>query len=205
MVDILIRLVRSTFYTQVSGSSLPNTAEFLDTRFVSLLARTFHKFKKAMSKDAYVFPKALVDSLLKGCSSGNAASRFYIPYNVDKKHWIGLCVDFFSNKVYVLDSNTSLRTDAALTRDLQHISHMFPHLLKRCGLLEVPVGKPLILERVKGLAQNPITADAAMTAALLIQTHALFGTDTCRCITPSILPDEAKRAAVMIYEFYAKL
>ncbi|KAL0731185.1 hypothetical protein Bca4012_027279 [Brassica carinata] len=128
-----------------------------------------------------------------------------IPYNVDKKHWIGLCVDFFSNKVYVLDSNTSLRTDAALTHDLQHISLMFPHLLKRCGLLEVPVGKPLILERVKGLAQNPISADAAMTAALLIQTHALFGTDTCRCITPSILPDEAKRAAVMIYEFYAKL
>lgn len=205
MVDIIIRLVRSTFYTQVSGSSLPNTAEFLDTRFVSLLARTYHKFRKAMSKDAYVFPKALVDCLLKGCSSGNAASRFYIPYNVDKKHWIGLCVDFFSNKVYVLDSNTSLRTDAALTHDLQHISLMFPHLLKRCGLLEVPVGKPLILERVKGLAQNPISADAAMTAALLIQTHALFGTDTCRCITPSILPDEAKRAAVMIYEFYAKL
>lgn len=198
-------LVRSTFYTQVAGTSYSNQPEFLDSKFVSLLWRNYDKFRKCRSNEGYVFPKALVDSLLKQCSSGNAASRFYMPYHVDKKHWIGLCVDLSAMKVYFLDCNSSLRTDAALIRDLQPISVMFPHLLKNCGLLEQHVGNMLTLERVKGVAQNLNSADAAMTAALLIHTHALFGPDTCQCITPAVLDDESHRAAVMIYELHGKL
>ncbi|CAN6883487.1 unnamed protein product [Brassica oleracea] len=73
------------------------------------------------------------------------------------------------------------------------------------GLLEVPGNSPLGQERVKGLAQNNNSTDAALTAALLIQAHALFGVEICRCITPEVITDEAQRAAVMIYEFHEKL
>ncbi|KAF3563376.1 hypothetical protein DY000_02015231 [Brassica cretica] len=82
---------------------------------------------------------------------------------------------------------------------------MFPYLLKFCGLLEFPPNKPLCVDRVKGVPQNNNSPDAALTAALLIQTHALFGVDTCRCITPAVISDEAHRAAVMLYEFHEKL
>ncbi|CDY47866.1 BnaA03g60730D [Brassica napus] len=73
------------------------------------------------------------------------------------------------------------------------------------GLLEIPGGIGLLSERIKGVAQNNNAADSALTAALLMQTHALFGPNTCRCITPDVLGDEAHRAAVMLYEFHEKL
>ncbi|KAJ4904803.1 Uncharacterized protein Rs2_18754 [Raphanus sativus] len=58
---------------------------------------------------------------------------------------------------------------------------------------------------IQGVAKNENPGEAAITATLLIQTHSLFGSDPCRGITPSIITDEAHRAAVMIYEFHAKL
>ncbi|XP_048614640.1 uncharacterized protein LOC106402760 isoform X2 [Brassica napus] len=138
-------------------------------------------------------------------SSGNASTRFYMPLHVAKKHWIGLCVDSTDAKIYVLDCNPSVCGDSELTRELLPISDMFPYLLKFSGLLEVPGNSPLGQERVKGLAQNNNSTDAALTAALLIQAHALFGVEICRCITPEVITDEAQRAAVMIYEFHEKL
>ncbi|CAF1930168.1 unnamed protein product [Brassica napus] len=202
--DILMRLVRSICYNHVgcSGATKP---EFLDSRFVSMLCKNYERLKKSKAKDSYVFPKGLVDCAVKCCSSGNASTRFYMPLHVAKKHWIGLCVDSTDAKIYVLDCNPSVCGDSELTRELLPISDMFPYLLKFSGLLEVPGNSPLGQERVKGLAQNNNSTDAALTAALLIQAHALFGVEICRCITPEVITDEAQRAAVMIYEFHEKL
>ncbi|WZY87375.1 hypothetical protein YC2023_033759 [Brassica napus] len=108
-------------------------------------------------------------------------------------------------KIYVLDCNSAVRSDSQLALDLLPISDMFPALLKSSGLLEIPGGIGLLSERIKGVAQNNNAADSALTAALLMQTHALFGPNTCRCITPDVLGDEAHRAAVMLYEFHEKL
>lgn len=114
-------------------------------------------------------------------------------------------MDFPSAKIYVLDCNSAVRSDSQLALDLLPISDMFPALLKSSGLLEIPGGIGLLSERIKGVAQNNNAADSALTAALLMQTHALFGPNTCRCITPDVLGDEAHRAAVMLYEFHEKL
>ena len=76
---------------------------------------------------------------------------------------------------------------------------MSPFLLKYSGRSEAVDG------RIKGVAQNTNPADAALTACLLIQAHALFGFDGCRSITPSVIPVEAQKAAIMVYEFHQKL
>ncbi|KAF8080105.1 hypothetical protein N665_0974s0001 [Sinapis alba] len=195
--DILMRLVRSTCYTHASCSGATKP-EFLDSRFVSMLCRNYKRFRKSKTKDSYVFPKGLVDCAVKSCSSGNASTRFYLPLHVEKKHWLGLCVDFKAAKIYVLDCNSGGRSDSELSQDLLPISDMFPYLLTFCGLLEVLHNNPLRPERIKGVVQNNNSADAALTAALLMQTHALFGVETCRCITPAVINDEAHRAAVML-------
>lgn len=114
-------------------------------------------------------------------------------------------MDFPSAKIYILDCNSAVRSDSQLARDLLPISDMFPVLLKSSGLLEIPGVIGLSSERIKGVAQNNNAADSALTAALLMQTHSLFGPDTCRCITPEVIGDEAHRAAIMLYEFHEKL
>ncbi|KAL0718050.1 hypothetical protein Bca4012_067372 [Brassica carinata] len=64
IVDIIMKLVRSTFIRNFVRTVEINT-EFLDTRFVSMLARNYPKFNKAMAKEGYVFPKGLVENLKK--------------------------------------------------------------------------------------------------------------------------------------------
>ncbi|KAG2323364.1 hypothetical protein Bca52824_016577 [Brassica carinata] len=116
-----------------------------------------------------------------------------------------LCLDFNASKLYVFDCNAGLTAEFAICKELLPISEMFPLLLKQCGVSVPGVDTPLIVERIQGVAQNQNPADSAITTALLIQTHSLFGTDPCLAITPSVIADEAHRAAVMVYEFHAKL
>lgn len=82
---------------------------------------------------------------------------------------------------------------------------MFPYLLKRIGIVEQVNGNEMVVERMKGLSQNTNPADSALTACLFMQTHALFGFDVCRSLTPTVIPAEARKAAILIYEFHKKL
>ncbi|KAF8051981.1 hypothetical protein N665_1633s0003 [Sinapis alba] len=200
VMDILIRLVRSTVNKQ-AGCKTGRNCQFLDARFASMLARCYPKFKKAKSKKDYIFSKGIVGCLSTPTPQQNMPTRFYFPFNVDNRHWIGLCIYCPASKIYVLDCNVTARSDDALASELRTITDIFIHLLKFSGCITSIDGITLLVDRVEGVAQNTIPADAGLTAALLMQTHALFGADTCRCITPIVLTEEAQRDAVMIYEF----
>ncbi|KAL0701719.1 hypothetical protein Bca4012_057841 [Brassica carinata] len=204
VVDILMRLVRSTYDNQVIGK-VDISAAFLDSRFASLLCRNHPKFKKEKNKADFLFSKSLVDAVMNSCHSFTPATRFYIPFCIGKKHWIGLCLDFTAAKLYVLDCNAGLNTESVLRKYLLPISEMLPLILKQCGVSVAGADTPLLVERIQGVPQNHNAGDAAITTSLLIQTHALFGTDHCLGISPSVIADEAQRAAVMIYEFHVKL
>lgn len=199
-----MKLVRSTFDNQATGK-VDSNAAFLDSRFAALLCRNHPKFKKTKAKAGFLFSKSMVDAVRNCCASFTPSTRFYLPFNIGKLHWIGLCLDFTAGKLYVFDCNAKLRTEEALCKDLLPISEMFPSLLKQCRVSVEGDDKHLIVERIQGVAQNNNPGDAGITASLLIQTHSLFGTEACRGIIPSIIPDEAHRAAVMIYEFHVKL
>ncbi|KAF2573314.1 hypothetical protein F2Q70_00003367 [Brassica cretica] len=107
--DILMRLVRSTCYTHV-GCSGATKLEFFDSRFVWMLCRNYDRFRKSKTKATYVFPKGLVDCAVKSCSIGDAATKLYLPLHVEKKHWIGLCVDFTDEEFPISALNPYGRT-----------------------------------------------------------------------------------------------
>lgn len=167
VLDIFTRLVRSMFDNQVTAKG-DNTSRFLDSQFAAMLLGNYPKFKK-------VKPKGQVNFLRKSYSFVTTATRLYLPFNLDKKHWIGLCVDFTTSKIYVFDCNSGLQTNTALGKELLSISEKFIFLMKQCGASDVVVDKPLAVEKIKGVAQNTNPANAGITTSLLIQTHALFG------------------------------
>lgn len=195
----------STNFNNLCLGRSENTPVFLDSRVHGLLVRNYPKFKKVNPKDGYVFTKAMVDCVRKGYSDVSTVTRFYMPVNVNRGHWVGLCVDVSSSKIFVFDCNPVLTMDSALLKELLPISEMLPYLLKHLGNVVQPAGNRLLVERVKGIPLISNHADAALTAALLIQSHAMFGSNACKSITTSIIPVEAQRAAVMVYEFHQKL
>ncbi|KAL0887002.1 hypothetical protein Bca101_010985 [Brassica carinata] len=204
VIDILMRGVAACVKNQVCDTS-DTTTVFLDSRVPVLLSRNFPKFRRTKSGTHYLFTKAVIDMVKKSSNFNPAASRFYMPLAIARKHWIGICVDINAGKIYLLDCNTELTIENALTREIAPVREMFPSLLKHCGCLSEYLEKPVVVESVKGVVQNTNPAEAAMTACLLIQTHALYGPETCTSISPSLIPDESQRAAVMIYEFHKKL
>ncbi|KAL0730378.1 hypothetical protein Bca4012_026471 [Brassica carinata] len=204
IVDILVRLVWSIFKNEAMDTSLEPTA-FLDSRFVSILSRHYPKFKKLRNKSGFSFPKSLVDIIAKCGSPDAPPTRYYMPFQIQKQHWIGICVDLSYPKVVVLDCNISFCPAKALNKNLLLISEMFQHLLKHTGRIEAVIGKSLPVERLQCVPHNGTLADSAITAALFIKTHSMLGQESCADITPLSLQEEAQRAAVLIYKFHQTL
>ncbi|KAH0860689.1 hypothetical protein HID58_088950 [Brassica napus] len=191
--------VRSVFLSKSEHMHSKNSV-FLDTKFVSLLAKSFTKFSKPAKKDCIRFPAALCSFVAADCPIAEV-SQFYFPFNFDKQHWVGVCVDVSLAQVIVLDCNTSLKTDAMVAADLRPSTQMFPYILRQAGKqLTAKEMKPLTIDRPRAVPQNNNLFESGITTVLLIQAHAVGVVDVCKCITSEFLDTEVQRIAVMIYE-----
>ncbi|RID46158.1 hypothetical protein BRARA_I02839 [Brassica rapa] len=205
VVDILVRFVRATCNMQ-QHSSLGRIPEFLDSRYVALLFKHFPKFSRSKTPDAYPFPKGLFELLRKDNPTGAAVTHYYFPFDLGNKQWVGVCFDCTAWKLTVLDCNISIRSDSQIATQLRPFAEMIPSLLKRTGRISNTTAyHGVVIERPKVVAQNTNPSHSALTSILLMQTHAIFGLESCRCITPTLLTEEAHRVAVMLYELHEKL
>lgn len=196
VVDVLMGHISSQF-TLNSPENMSTHPVFLDNQFVSQLSKLFPKFSKSSKKDLFRFPT----NILQQFKSYPEAARFYFPFNLDNKHWVGVCVDYSGWTISVIDCNIALRTDSMMVKEISHIAQMFPFLLKQVGKQGVPKdGKPMPIERPRSIPQNTCSADSAATAVLLMQAHAVAGIDVCKCINADVIGSEVERLAVMFYE-----
>lgn len=114
VLDVLISHTRSVFHANPEHLQDKNSV-FLDTKFVSQLAKSFAKFSKSQKKDNVRFPAALCSLVARECPILEA-TRFYFPFNFDKQHWVGVCVDCSLSQVILLDCNTGIKTDASIAK-----------------------------------------------------------------------------------------
>lgn len=199
VIDVLIHHTRSLLQPYFEDHK-PNSIVFLDTKFVSLLSDIFAKFVKSSKKESYRFPPSLIE-YIGGDRPITEATRIYFPFNFDKKHWVGVCVDCSLSQAIVLDCNTYLRTDGMMSKEIRHITEMFPYLLRRAAKQVFSKNvKALTIERPRIVPQNHSHFDSGITSILLMQAHAVGGPDVCKCITPDVLDVEVQKTAVIIYE-----
>lgn len=193
-------------YANMTFSEQSKKVVFLDTKFVASLSRNFIKFSKLPEKETHVFTKGLVEDFGEVMDHHPEEYNFYLPFNFDKKHWVGMFVDASSWKITIFDCNTSLRSEASMISEVKPIAEMFPYLMKLAGLrITNSQLKPMDVERAKAIPQNIILADASLTSVLLMQAHSQSGIEGCHCVAPHILASEAQRLAVLLYEYHMKL
>ncbi|KAF8093209.1 hypothetical protein N665_0388s0010 [Sinapis alba] len=186
VVDVLIHQTRSTYNTPTNQNSAIQSV-FLDTKFV-------------VKKECFKFPPTLLDTFNAVCPNLEA-SRFYFPFNCDKKHWVGVCIDATTWVLQVLDCNCSIRNDVMMCKEMGAIAVMFPYLLRQAGKpINVKELKALSIDRPRMVPQIHNPFYSAVTAVLLIQAHAFGGVEVCRCITSNVLDAEVERLAVNIVE-----
>ncbi|RID75394.1 hypothetical protein BRARA_B02441 [Brassica rapa] len=187
LVGFLSRALASVSTVAIYDTTLP----------VALMNQTTHFHKTAVKDRAKLkfttvpLPKPLVKS----------PDRIYFPFNLDKQHWVGVCIDMKTWTLFVLDCNTSFRSDSFLKKELNPIATLIPYVLKYVGYMEtIPSGKAFTVSRCKGIPQITSQSDAGVMAVLLIEAHAAEGLGGCKSITPRLLPEASKQLAVRLFE-----
>ncbi|KAF8117661.1 hypothetical protein N665_0008s0017 [Sinapis alba] len=196
VVDVLMYYSRSIYKIPGDHNS-PCQAVFLDTKFVSQLSKSYGRFSKAVKKEVFKFSPTMCSTFNEVCPNLET-STFYFPFNFDKTHWVGVCIDTTTSQLIVLDCNNSIRTDVMMFKEMGPISVMFPYFLKQAGK-QVSV-KPLAIERPRTVPQIPNIFYSAVTSVVLMQAHAFGGVEVCRCITSSVVDAEVERLAVNVVE-----
>lgn len=205
IIDILVRFVRTT-YNSAPNCSRERSPNFLDTRYVVLLLKHYPKFERSRSQESYNFPKDLVHYLGQDEPTMAPFTHHYFPFDLGNKDWVVVCFDLKAWKLTVLECNMGLRSDEELAKQLQPFRDMIPPLLRRTGVLSTTASYPaVVIERPNVVRHNSNRSHSALTSILLMQTHARFGIEICRSITPTTLKEEAQRLVVMLYELHEKL
>lgn len=190
----------SSLFRSPSSHKQQFSSVFMDTQFVSQFTKLYTKFSKVAKKDSYKFSSNVVDMFLQLPASGDAV-RFYFPFYLDKKYWVGICVDCTTWSVTVLDCNIELRTEYMMNKEVRPLALMFPYFLKQLGR---EVGsrdcKPMAIDRPRNIPQQKEVTHSAVSSVIFIQAHAVGGVDACKCITPDVLDSMVEMLLVTLYE-----
>lgn len=170
---------------------------FFDCKFASALLRIFPRFDGSPSKEMFPFLKNILHYFQLLNEPRVIPNRIYFPFNFDRQHWVGICVDFKSLGFQVLDCNLAFRSETLAMKELRPLAQMIPYIVNQITSSGL---KHLVFERVKGIPQNSIYVDAAVSVVLLIQYHSMGGVEACNCLKPEWLSGEAQKLAVMFFE-----
>ncbi|KAG2304676.1 hypothetical protein Bca52824_033327 [Brassica carinata] len=200
VVDVMVFHTSALLQSPSSSAQQLSPAVFMDTHFVSQFTKLYTKFSKSSKKDTFKFNVPLVELFLCLAPNQNAV-RFYFPFYLDKKYWVGICVDCSSWSITILDCNLSLRTDVMMNKEVRPFATMFPYFLKHVGR-EVGMRecKAMAIERPRSIPQQKEVTHSAISTVLFIQAHAVGGVDACKCITPDNLDSYVERLLVTLYE-----
>ncbi|KAH0857662.1 hypothetical protein HID58_085923 [Brassica napus] len=147
----------------------PNVAIYDTTLPVALMNHN-NRFVKSTVKDHSKLKFADVP-LEKHLEKSH--ERIYFPFNMDKQHWVGVCIDTKASTLHVLDCNTSFRSDSSLKKELNPIATLLPYVLKQFGFLGTNAGvKAFTVSRCKGIPQVTTQTDSGVMTVLLIEAHA---------------------------------
>ena len=195
------------YYTKLDlmrkfGDSAPCKIALFDTKFPASIVKQHARLTKTAVKDRCKmrFDDSVLQLLRVDPDCEMTYDWIYFPFNIDKYHWVGVCLDIMSATLHVIDCNMSLRSESLMKKDLNPVANVFPYLINAViGGDSRNLPKPFILSRSKGIPQNPNPRDSAVMTALLIQAHASSGVDGCKEVTPVALHSASKQLAVMAY------
>lgn len=199
-MDLLINLVK----TSIEENFHPEFSlrdGFLDSKYVSAVARLYPRFSKTKRKESFRFPKGLLQSFASIPLSNLGPRRYYFSFNVCKRHWVGVCVDPSCGKITVLDCNTPKFSDATIEKQLYPHLAMIPYLVRHpCQPNGCDGPLPFEIDRPKGVSQSPHPFQSGLRAVLLMATHAVYGIEACKNMNESMVDEEGKSAALMDFQ-----
>lgn len=192
IVDALIGIVNR-------GSAANPKVAIYDTSLPVAIMEHHNRFVKTAVKDRV---KLKFSNIPLVTPIPKVPERIYFPFNMDKQHWVGVCIDTKASTLNVFDCKTSLRSDSLLKKEFTPIANLIPYVLKHVGYTEAnAVIKPFTVSRCKGIPQITAHTDAAVMTVLFIEAHAFDGLVGCKAVSTRLLPVASKQLAVKLWDY----
>ncbi|EFH50862.1 hypothetical protein ARALYDRAFT_911282 [Arabidopsis lyrata subsp. lyrata] len=123
MMDSFIKYFRDKWATLEVSLSEPRVV-FQGSKFDFLVLSHRIKFENSVKKK-YVF-----DQDLMLCFPLNF-DTLYFPFNFDKQHWIGMCLDIRGIYLYVFDCNQKMCRDTRLRKEMETLLEMLLFVVRQ--------------------------------------------------------------------------
>ncbi|CAE6073689.1 unnamed protein product [Arabidopsis arenosa] len=198
MMDAFIKYFRDKWATLEVGLNQPKVV-FQGTKFASHILGHRIKFEKSVKKK-YVF-----DPDLMACVPPDF-DTLYFPFNFDKQHWVGMCLDIRGRYLYVFDCNQKVRRDTRLRKEMEPLLEMLPFVVRQASpeLMKAVPTDPFILSRDTHLPTCLHPSESGLMSLLFIERHAVGGIEAARGVRPEELAVQAKQLLIEMYDVYAE-
>ncbi|EFH70257.1 hypothetical protein ARALYDRAFT_891418 [Arabidopsis lyrata subsp. lyrata] len=198
MMDAFIKYFRDKWANLEVGLN-ERRVVFQGTKFASLVLAHRLKFEKSVKKK-YVF-----DQDLMSCFPLNFDS-LYFPFNFDKQHWVGMCLDIRGKYLYVFDCNQKVRRDTSLRKEIEPLLEMLPFVVRQVSpqLMKAVSSDPFILSRDSLLPTCLNPSESGLMSVLFIQRHAVGWLQAAREVRTEDLAVQAKQLLIEMYDVYAE-
>ncbi|CAF1959072.1 unnamed protein product [Brassica napus] len=163
VMDVLMKHL-SFSYAKQSLSVEGKKLVFFYTKFVASVSRNYFKFSKIPAKEKHMFTKGLVKVFGEVMDHHPDHYHLYFPFNLDKKHWVSLCVDASSWIITVFYCNTSLRTKTVPQNIISADSSLTSVLLMKTHSLSG-------IEIFRCIAPHILASEAQRVAVMLYEYH----------------------------------
>ncbi|KAG7594113.1 Papain-like cysteine peptidase superfamily [Arabidopsis thaliana x Arabidopsis arenosa] len=198
MMDAFIKYFRDKWATLEVGLNQPKVV-FQGTKFASHILGHRIKFEKSVKKK-YVF-----DPDLMACVPPDF-DTLYFPFNFDKQHWVGMCLDIRGRYLYVFDCNQKVRRDTRLRKEMEPLLEMLLFVVRQASpeLMKAVPTDPFILSRDTHLPTCLHPSESGLMSLLFIERHAVGGIEAARGVRPEELAVQAKQLLIEMYDVYAE-
>ncbi|XP_024008040.1 uncharacterized protein LOC112084022 [Eutrema salsugineum] len=170
-IDSIIRLFRHQL-AELNDDRC--TYDFVEYTFLHGIVELLPHFTNPPKKKLVSLPPGSAAYVKAKRSWYTQVARIYCPYQVDDRYWVGLCIDFESHEILVLNSYATLK-EMKLKTSVAPLAQALPHFIRRVAYnteMKADDVMAFTIKIVKPTFQTSTLGHLGVLALMSIQLHA---------------------------------
>ncbi|XP_024009616.1 uncharacterized protein LOC112084612 [Eutrema salsugineum] len=170
-IDSIIRLFR---HQLAELNDVRCTYDFVEYTFLHGIVEILPQFTNPPKRKLVSLPPGSAAYVKARRSWYTQVARIYCPYQVDDQYWVGLCIDFESHKIMVLNAYATLK-EMKLKTSVAPLAQSLPHFIKRVAYnteMKADDITAFTIKNFKPMFQTSALGYLGVLALMSIQLHA---------------------------------
>ncbi|XP_024010304.1 uncharacterized protein LOC112085330 [Eutrema salsugineum] len=124
------RVIRLFWHQLSEINDTHSKVDFVEYAFIHQIEELYPKFINPPKKKPVTLPTGALEYVKSRRSWYTQIGRIYCPYEVDCKYWVGLCIDFESHEIFVLNPYETFK-EMKLKTSVSPLAQCLPHFIRK--------------------------------------------------------------------------